>query len=135
MTPIFTRRGSFELVIVRLGHDPRFVRNARSVGAERVVVADVVNDSLLLANFLAQDVAENAALSVAIPFARRAEFIQDAARHKGSGGELGMRVRPLFSGPRSLILEYGHVFETCIALQVRDTQRIRIENALDFLVG
>ncbi len=44
-------------------------------------------------------------------------------------------VRPFLAGLRSLILEYGDVFEARVALEIRDPQRIGFQHALDLLVA
>src|SRR5208282_4467073 len=45
-----------------------------------------------------------------------------------------MRVRPLLARLRTLVLEHGHVFEACIALQVVDPRCVGFEHAFDFLI-
>src|ERR1700685_4838019 len=85
IAPLLFRRYCLELVRMVLGHDPGLKRHARCVGAEGVVVSDIVHDSLGLANLLAEDVTEDAAVAVAIPIPRGAKLVEDAARHEGSG--------------------------------------------------
>src|SRR5579863_6664351 len=109
---------------------PGFIRYAGSVGTKCVIVSDAVHDALFLANFLAEDVAEHATVAVAIPFARRAKLVQNAARHECGSGELRVRVRPFFSGSGALILEYGYVLESGVALQILDPQRIGLQYSL-----
>lgn len=41
---------------------------------------------------------------------------------------------PFLSGCRSLIFEDGNIFEAGVALQILDSQRIRLQDALDFFV-
>ncbi len=94
----------FELMIVSFRHDPGFIGHARSIRAKGVVVADAVHDALGLANFLTQDVAEDAALALAIPFACGAEFVENAPRNEGGGVDLRMGVRPFLTGLRPLVL-------------------------------
>src|SRR5579864_4348672 len=120
MPPILSGRWRFELVVVRPWHQPDFVWHAGRVGTEGKIVADGVDDAFLLAHFLAKNVAKDAAFAVAKPFARGAQFVEDPARNKRRGRHLGMRMGPLFSGLRALILENGHIFEAGIALQVSD---------------
>src|SRR3984893_12669467 len=45
-----------------------------------------------------------------------------------------MGVRPFFSRLQSLVLEHGHIFESRIALQIGDPQRIGLQHALDLSV-
>src|SRR5579863_5080157 len=108
MAAILTRQRRLKLMIVSLGHDPGLVRDPRGVGANRVIVADAIDDSLFLANVLAQDVTENAALAVAVPLARGAELVKNPARHKSGRGELGMGVLPFLTSLGALILEGSH---------------------------
>ena len=106
MAAIFSRQRRFELMIVRARQNPDFVRHARSVRAKGVVIADAIHHALGLAHFLAQDVAKNAALAFAKPFARRTQLVQNAPRHKSGGRDLRMRVRPFFAGLRAVVLEH-----------------------------
>src|SRR5690348_341483 len=109
-------------MIVPAVQQPNFVRDARGIGAERVIIALHVYDALALLFVLPHDIAKNAALPVTEPFARRGQLVLDSARHKGRRRYLRVRVRPLVAGQRSLILEYGHVFETRVLLQIGDTR-------------
>jgi hypothetical protein len=45
-----------------------------------------------------------------------------------------MGVFPFRAGHRALILEYGHIFETAILLQIRDALRVNREYSFNFLV-
>src|SRR5579862_8867110 len=134
MPPILSGRGRFELVVVRPRHQPDFVRHAGCIRAESEIVADGVHDAFLLPHFLAEDVAKHAAFAVAKPFARGAQLVEDAARNKRSCGHLGMRVGPLLSRLRTLILEYGYIFEAGVPLKVRDARGVGFEHSFDLLV-
>src|SRR5690242_349370 len=128
MTAIFFGGWRLKLMIVRPRDQPSFVRDARSIGAKGVVIADVIHNSSLLTNFLPQDVAENAALAFAVPFAGGAQFVQNAARDKSGCGDLRMRMRPFLSGLRPFIPEDGHVFEAGVAFQIGDAKCIGFED-------
>src|SRR5579862_2788472 len=63
LATVFPGQERLKLVIMRSRNQPGFVGDAGSVRAKSVVIPDVVHDSGLLADFLAKDVAENAALA------------------------------------------------------------------------
>src|SRR6266404_4908689 len=68
-------------MIVPPVHQPNFVRHARRIGAQRIVISLHVHDALPLLLLLTHGVAENTALFVLEPFVRGAEFVLDSARH------------------------------------------------------
>lgn len=135
MTAIFSREYVFELMIVGARKNPDFVRDAGSVGAEGIIIAGAIHNALGLARFLAQDVAEDATLAFAEPFAGGPQLVENPSRDESRGCDLRMGVRPFFTGLRAGILEHGDVFEARVAFQIGDAARPRVENALDFFVG
>src|ERR1700719_1306060 len=103
-------------MIVAAVQNPNFVGDARGVGAQRVIIALNIDDALALLFVLAYDVAKNAALTLAKPFAGGIQLVLDAPGDKNGRGNLRMRMRPFVAGQRSLIFEDGNVFETRIFL-------------------
>src|SRR5579863_6929024 len=89
--------GRFEFVIMAARQNPSFKGHARSIRAEGDVVALRIDYALLLLFFLAQNVAKNAAVALAKPIARGAQFIKHAARNESGRGDLRMRMRPLLT--------------------------------------
>ena len=85
-------------MIMAAVEQPDFVRHARSVGAQRIVIALHVHDALSQLFFLAHHIAENAALFVFEPFVRGTQLVFNAAGNKYGGRNLGVGVGPLFSG-------------------------------------
>ena len=132
---IRTRPRLLEQMIVPPVHQPDFVGHARRIGTQRVILALHIHDALSLLLFLANGVAENAALFVLKPFVRRAQFILDAPRHKNCRRHLRVRVRPFFPGHRALVLENADVFESRIFFQVRDARRPNPQHTLDLFVA
>lgn len=65
----FVWRQDFELVRMGLRHQPSLIGHAGRVGADGVVVADIIHNALGLPDLLPEDVAENAAVAIPIPFA------------------------------------------------------------------
>src|SRR5580693_3954330 len=78
VSPVFSWMGRLKLMIMRSRQNPHFVRHARGVRTESVVLANTVHDARLLSDFLANNIAENAALVIFIPKSRRAQFVEDA---------------------------------------------------------
>src|ERR1700722_18757619 len=103
-------------MIVRFRHQPYFVWHPRRVRTKCVIVPGVIYYPFGLANLLTQNVAKNATLAVAIPFARSAQLVENPPRHKGCRSDLRMRVRPLFSRLCALVLENCDVFESSVTL-------------------
>ena len=112
--------------------DPDLERHARSVRAKRDVIALRIHDAFFLALFLPHDVAKNAALFFAEPFARRAQLVENPPRHKSGRGNLRMRMRPFRAGQRAAIFKHGDVFEPRIALQIGDAHGVSIEDGVEF---
>src|SRR5690348_16004458 len=69
-----------------------------------------IYNALALLFFLANHVAENAALFVLEPFVRGTQLVFNAPRHKDGCGDLRVRVGPLFSRKQALIFENADVF-------------------------
>src|SRR5579863_6132264 len=122
-------------MIVFAMKQPHLVRHPRSIGTQRVVIALHINDALAVFFVLADHVAEDAALTLAKPFAGGAQFILDASRNENRRSDLRMRVRPLIARGRALVLENGDVFKARIFLQVGDAARPYGKHAFDFLVA
>src|SRR3981081_4298752 len=121
-------------MIVAPVENPNFVRHTRRVRAQSVILALHIDDALTLFFVLADDVAKDAALALAEPFAGGIEFILDAARDKNCGRNLGMCVGPFVASERPLVLEHGNIFETRILLQVGDARGPYPKDALDLFV-
>src|SRR6185437_12381360 len=66
----------------------KFHRDPRGIRAKSIVIAHAIDNSRLLPNFLPQDIAKNAALAFAVPFAGGAQFVQNTARDKSGCGHL-----------------------------------------------
>src|ERR1700723_380748 len=113
--------------LVGAGENPGFVGDARSVGAERNVVAAHFQDAHILAFFLRDDVAENAALFALEVVASSAQFVENTAWDEGGGGELRSWMREFLSGAFAVIFEDADVLEAAVALQVLNAQRGQAE--------
>src|ERR1035441_11091229 len=100
------------------GHNPGFVRDARSIGAEGHIVSASFYDAQVLTFLLRQNVAEDSALFAFEIVASGAEFVEDAARHEGGRGQLGCGVLEFLSGFLAMILENADVLEPAVALQI-----------------
>src|SRR5208337_5389740 len=122
-------------VVVPPVHHPHFKRHARSIRTQRVVIALHIHNPLALLFFLPHDIAENAAFPVLVPLVRRCQFVLDAPRHENRRGHFRMRVRPLFSRQRPLVLEHAHILESRVLLQVRDSQAPHPQDPLDFIIA
>src|ERR1700674_4871659 len=81
-------------------HQPDFVRHARRVRAQRIVISLHVHDALPLLLLLTHGVTENAALFILKPFVRGAEFVFDSPWHKNRRRQLRRRMCP-HSSPAS----------------------------------
>src|SRR5258706_1274462 len=103
-------------MIVAAVQNPDFVGDARGVRAKRVMVALDIDDALPLLFVLAHDVAKNAALALAKPFAGGIQFVLDAPGDKNGRGDLRVGMRPLVAGEGSLVFKDGDIFETRIFL-------------------
>src|SRR5258708_15735541 len=86
-------------------HQPYFVRYARRIRTQRIVLSLNVHDALSLLLFLSNGIAENAALFILEPFVRGAELVLDSSRHENRCRHLRMCVPPFFSRHSALILE------------------------------
>src|SRR5208337_4383036 len=117
------------------GHDPGFVGDARSKGAEGQVVSANFDDAQALALLLRQNVAENAALLGFEIVASGAQFVEDAAWHESGCSELGRGMVELLSGSRSVILENADVLEAAVALQILDPLRRKTQELFHFDVA
>ena len=100
------------------GDDPGFVGDARGIGAERNIRAADFDDALVLADFLIEDVAENAALFGSEVVAPRAEFVEHAPGNERSRGELKVGMLEFLRRPGALILEQADVFKAGITFQI-----------------
>src|ERR1019366_3476137 len=117
------------------GHNPGFVRDARSIGAEGHVVSANFEDAQALTLLLRQNVAEDAALFALVIVASSAEFVEDAARHENGCGQLGSGVVEFLSGSLAVILENADVLEPAVALQILNPQRGQTQELFDFDVA
>ena len=104
-------------------HQPDFVRHARRIRAQRIVISLHVHDALSLLLFLTHGVAENAALFILEPFVRGAEFVFDSPRDENRRRQLRVRVRPLFPSQRALVLEDADILKSRVLLQISDSRR------------
>src|SRR5438874_843482 len=109
-------------MIVPTVQHPDFVGHARSVRAERIIVALHVHNAFSLLLFLTHHVAENTALFVFEPLMRRAQFVLNAAWHKDGSGYLRMCVGPLFARESALIFEHANVFKAGVFFQIGDAR-------------
>src|ERR1700687_5512069 len=116
-------------------HNPGFVRDARSIGAEGHVVSANFEDAQALTLLLHQNVAEDAALFALVIVASAAEFVEDAARHKRRCVQLGSGVVEFLSGSLAVILENADVLEPAVALQILNPQGGQTEELFDFDVA
>ena len=105
------------------GHNPGFIRDARSIRAEGHVVSSSFDDAQVLTLLLGQNVAEDAALFALEVLASGAEFVEDAARHENSCRQLGSGVVEFLSRGLAVILENADVLESAIALQILNPLR------------
>src|ERR1700760_1233962 len=103
-------------MIVSAMQHPDLKRYARSVWAQRVIVALHIDDALPLFFVLPDDVAKNAALFILVPLMGGTEFVLDASRHENRRRDLRVCARPFFSRKGALILENAHVLEARIFL-------------------
>src|ERR1019366_2580302 len=117
------------------GHNPGFVRDARSIGAEGHIVSASFYDAQVLTFLLRQNVAEDAALFAFEIVASGAEFVEDAARHEGGRGQLGCGVLEFLSGFLAMILENADVLEPAVALQILNPLRGQAQELFDFEIA
>ena len=103
-------------MIVAAVENPNFVRHTRRVRAQSVILTLHIDDALTLFFILSDNVAKDAALALAEPFAGGIEFILDASRDEDGGRNLGMRVGPFIACQRALVFEHRNIFETRIFL-------------------
>ena len=88
-------------MVVPAMHHPHFIGHAGGIRAQGVVITLDVHDALSLLLFLADHVAEDAALFVLEPFMSGSQFVLDAPWHKDRRRHLRMRVGPLLPGKRA----------------------------------
>ena len=117
------------------GHNPGFVRDARSIGAEGQVVSANFDDAQVLTLLLRQNVAEHAALFRLEIVASGAEFVEDAARHEGGCGQLGSGMLKFLPRSFAVILENTDVLEAAVALQILNPQRGQTQELFDLDVA
>src|SRR5579859_4839537 len=98
MPHIRRRSGLFKQMAVPSPDQPYFKRHARSIRTKSDVIALGIDDAAHLLFFLAKDVAENTSFFLFEPSHSRAEFIENAAGHKGRCRYLRMRVLPFSAG-------------------------------------
>ena len=113
-------------------YNPSFVRNPRSIGAKRHIVAAHFNDAQPLALLLRENVAENAAFFALKILAPSAQLIQDAARHKNRRRQLRRGVIEFLSRRLAMILENADVLKPAVALQILNSLRGQPQKLLDF---
>src|SRR5438105_12617648 len=122
-------------MIVPTVQHPDFVGHARSVRAERIIVALHVHNAFSLLLFLTHHVAENTALFVFEPLMRRAQFVLNAAWHKDGSSYLRMCVGPLFARESALIFEHANVFKAGVFFQIGDARGPDPKHAFHFVVA
>src|ERR1700682_6029812 len=116
-------------------HNPGFIRDARSIGAEGHVVSAIFDDAQALMLLLRQNVAEDATLLALEIVASGAEFVEDAARHESGCGQLRSGMVEFLSGALAVILENADVLEPAVALQILNPQRGQTQELFDFDVA
>src|ERR1700693_3946390 len=116
-------------------HNPGFIRNARSIGAEGYVVSAIFDDAQGLILLLGQNVAEDATLYALEIVASGAELVEDAARHESGCGQLRGGMVEFLSGALAVILEDTDVLEPAVALQILNPQRGQTQELFDFDVA
>src|SRR5216684_5558418 len=103
-------------------HHPYFVRHARRIRAQRIVISLHVYDALALLLFLSDGIAENAAFFIFEPFVRGAELVLDSPWYENRCRHLRMGMPPFFPRHCPLVLEYADVLKPRILLQIGDTR-------------
>ena len=116
-------------------NDPGLKRRPRGIRAAGDVVAANLHDAFPLVQLLGQDVAEHAALFLRVVLARRPQLVQHPSRHVGRRHDLRSRMVELLSAERAKILEYAHVFEAVIVLQVLQALRAQQQKLLNLGVA
>src|ERR1700674_1059893 len=116
-------------------HNPGFIRDTRSIGAEGYVVSAIFDDAKGLILLLGQNVAEDATLFALEIVASGAEFVEDAARHESGCGQLRCGVFKFLSRRLAVILENADVLEPAVALQILNPQRGQTQALFDFDVA
>src|SRR6476661_5798369 len=94
-----------------LRHNPGFVGNARGVRAQRDKVTTHLQHTLVLAKFLRNDVAENAAFLLLEVIAPGAQLVEHTTRHESGRSELGCGMFEFLPGTGSVIFEDADVLE------------------------
>src|SRR4029077_4098158 len=112
-------------------HNPGFIGDARSIGAEGYVVSAIFDDAQGLILLLGQNVAENATLFALEIVACGTEFVENAAWHKNSCGQLRSGVVEFLSRGVAVILENADVLEPAIALQILNPLRGQTQELFD----
>src|SRR5215470_13790488 len=107
-------------MVVAAVEQPDFVRNARSVGAKRVVIALYIDASLPFLLLLVNNIAKYTTLFFLKPFTGGAQLVLNAARHKNRAGDFSVGVRPFFASEFALILKNAEELETNVLLEVSD---------------
>src|ERR1700674_4517473 len=116
-------------------HNPGFIRDARSIGAEGHVVSAIFDDPQALMLLLGQNVAEDATLFALEIVASGAEFIEDATRHESGCGQLRRGMVEFLSGALAVILENADVLEPAVALQILNPHRSQTKKLFNFQIA
>ena len=122
-------------MIVRASHDPRLIGHARSEGAVGDVIALAIHHALSGLFLLPEDIAEDAALVLLVPFPRGAQLVENPPRHERGGEQLRMRMLVLLSRRGAVIAKCADVLKAPVAFQIRDAQGNGFQHARDFIVG
>src|SRR5438270_5704267 len=100
---------------MRARQNPGFIGHARSIRTKSDIIATNLHDPLVLAFFLRDDVAEDAAFFLVEIIAAGAQLVKDAAGNERSAGQFHGRMLKFLSGGDAVVLVNADVLETLVA--------------------
>src|SRR5512141_3054768 len=107
-------RSALEMCAVRHRHDPRLIRNSRSIWTRGDVVSPDLNDAIALLYLLRQNVAKHATLFLCVVFAGCAQLVEHASWNERRSYDLRCRMIELLSAKRSVVLVNADVLEAMV---------------------
>ena len=117
----------------RLGKNPRLERKARSVGSERDEIFVLANDAHAGFDFLADNVAKNAAFFIHVILLGAFEFFASRAGNNRQGDQLRVRMLEGRAGGLAMILENQNVSEAPVLSQIENAVAERPQDVFDAL--
>ena len=115
--------------------NPGFVGNARSVGAEREIVAAGFNHPQSLAFLLLNDVAEDTAFLADEIFASGAQLVEHAPRDEHGRGDLRRGMAEFLAGILAIVFEQADVLDARVALEVENALGGEAKEVRDLIVA